>query len=543
MRARLEGSAAVARPSSVSQASLPQSRPIGGSSQQRMAGSYSARPASYLQSQAAPPAAAVAAARPPQQLQSAAVEYDDGAGVLTPNSRKQEEARRLSEGQGQAAAGGTVAATGAGPSPQSTGSRGAGPSDGSLLALGVATRDGLNEAQMQAASHAPCSALIIFAPAGAGKTLTLVHRVFFLCGSGGLVPSQVLCLTFTRKAAVEIRGRLHQAAGMVDVECATFHGWCLRLLRTFAHLTGRRPDFRLASHAQQLGLLKEAVYAWQRQQGISPPDDADAEAEAAGGAGGGGRGAGAGPVVGRGATPITTPRHATPHGSVLPSGLTCRRASDATTMLCRKLQKAFRDVKLLGHQVGEQTNALLMSEMGQFVLVQYDEQMRRCGLVDLGDLQSIAIELLGHAPVLESLRRKYRHVLVDEYQDTNKQQLQIIKLLCGVQPAPKPEGRRDDLRGESRAPKPDGRRETLDGSRMRPPAMALAPHGPLAVPPPPGPPPPEAPPPPPQPQPPPTAAPPSQPAMGVTVVGDDDQSIYSFRGAQPCDCLPHQVPS
>ena len=104
MRARLEGSAAVARPSSVSQASLPQSRPTGGSSQQRIAASYSARPASYLQSQAAPPAAAVAAARPPQQLQSAAVEYDDGAGVLTPKSRKQEEARRLSEGQGQVAA-------------------------------------------------------------------------------------------------------------------------------------------------------------------------------------------------------------------------------------------------------------------------------------------------------------------------------------------------------------------------------------------------------------------------------------------------------
>ena len=212
----------------------------------------------------------------------------------------------------------------------------------------------------------------------------------------------MLCLTFTRKAAVEIRGRLQKSAGMVDVECATFHGWCLRLLRTFAHLTGRRADFRLATAVQQLGMLKEAVHAWQRGQGMSPADD-DAEAEAARGAGG---------ADGRS---MHTPAQPTPRGSaVLPSGLTARRATDATMALCKKLQRAFKDVKLLGDQVNSQTNAILMSEMGQFCARHYEDAMRRCGLVDLGDLQSIAIELLSHPPVLESLRRKYRHCLVDE---------------------------------------------------------------------------------------------------------------------------------
>ena len=203
-----------------------------------------------------------------------------------------------------------------------------------LIATGAAVNDGLNHLQRQAATHDAASALIIFAPAGAGKTLTLVHRVLYLVGSGGLAPSQVLTLTFTRKAAVEVRHRLQRAAAL-DVEVSTFHGWCLRLIRTFAHLVGRKPDFRLASSTQQLGLLKEAVVAYQAQQS----DFHSAE-------------------LGGPQTPSLAREEPQTPGSrascVMPSGLTMRRNNDATSALCKKLQRAINDGKLLGSAVSAQ---------------------------------------------------------------------------------------------------------------------------------------------------------------------------------------------
>ena len=70
---------------------------------------------------------------------------------------------------------------------------------------------------------------------------------------------------------------------------------------------------------------------------------------------------------------------------MLPSGLTAKKASDATNALCRKIQRAMRDAKLLGQQASAQTNALLMSDIGNFVTAHYAAALRRCGLVDLSD--------------------------------------------------------------------------------------------------------------------------------------------------------------
>ena len=201
------------------------------------------------------------------------------------------------------------------------------------------------------------------------------------------------------------------------------------------------------------------------------------------------------------------------------SNSNAKRQHDATTALCKRLQRAMRDAKLLGASASAQTNALLMSDVGAFVTQHYDASLRRCGLVDLGDLQSIAVELLTKPEVRCVVQRRYKHALIDEYQDTNLQQLQIIKLLCEP---PTPEGAQQQPNAAAAAPvegdKPD-RRGTHEGSRSQSRLGVLQQPSP------------SGPPQPPQQQ----APPPPQPqrAMGITVVGDDDQSIYSFRGAQP----------
>jgi superfamily I DNA/RNA helicase len=289
---------------------------------------------------------------------------------------------------------------------------------------------------------------------------------------------------------------------------STFHGWCLRLLRTYAAAIGRTPDFRLASPSQQLGLLKEAVHAWQASQGHDVGEEALSQS------------------VSQMSAPPRTPHASGASAFVLPSGLTSSNKNSATAALCKKLQRALKDAKLLGDKASAQTTTLLMSDIGQFVSAHYAAGLRRCGLVDMGDLQSFAIELLSKPSVLQTLQRRYRHALVDEYQDTNSQQLQIVKLLCGPPSAPEP-APPPPPPAVAKAAEGGGRRETVfdlsrHQSRVGVGASAEGAGG--------------AAPPPRAPAPPPPAPLPTPPAvlpLGITVVGDDDQSIYSFRGAQP----------
>ena len=97
----------------------------------------------------------------------------------------------------------------------------------------------------------------------------LVHRATWLVGRG-LAAASVLCLTFSRKAAAELRARLPPAAAGVEV--CTFHAWCLRLLRAFASELGRPAGFSLSSSAQQIEIIRQALEAFQHQQngGVDP---------------------------------------------------------------------------------------------------------------------------------------------------------------------------------------------------------------------------------------------------------------------------------
>ena len=299
----------------------------------------------------------------------------------------------------------------------------------------------LSAEQHEAASQTPHHPLVIFAPAGSGKTTTLVHRVLCLHFYGQLRADQLLCLTFTRKAADELRSRLRSSM-YGEVEVGTFHSWCLRLLRSYGQHIGQPADFRLSSTSQQLGLLQEAILAFQ-----ATGNGGDAAARTVPIVGGGGRGGGGGGRGGAG--------HSRGGGKENP-----------LNALSRKLQQALLEAKTEGSRSGRGGGGgLLSTELGRFVCGHYAAALRRCGLVDMADLQGYALRLLGIPAVLAALRARYGHVLIDEFQDTSLQQLEIVRR----------------LRGDAAA----------DGSDA------------------------------------------AAGTTGVTVVGDDDQAIYSWRGAEP----------
>ncbi|HOJ69739.1 MAG TPA: UvrD-helicase domain-containing protein, partial [Candidatus Hydrogenedentes bacterium] len=119
---------------------------------------------------------------------------------------------------------------------------------------------GLNEAQQAAVNHVS-GPLLVIAGAGSGKTRVITHRVAALIGRGHARPDEVLAVTFTNKAAAEMRDRIFALVGddarRVCVE--TFHAYCVRELRRFADRLGWRKDFSIASESDARALIRRAA--------------------------------------------------------------------------------------------------------------------------------------------------------------------------------------------------------------------------------------------------------------------------------------------
>jgi DNA helicase II / ATP-dependent DNA helicase PcrA len=125
--------------------------------------------------------------------------------------------------------------------------------------VGTGLLDRLDAMQRVAAS-APGGPLLIVAGPGTGKTRTLTHRIAYLCAELDVYPEECLAITFTRRAAEELRQRLAGLLGPVadDVTVATFHSLGLAILRENAALVGLPPDFRVAEEAERVTALVEA---------------------------------------------------------------------------------------------------------------------------------------------------------------------------------------------------------------------------------------------------------------------------------------------
>ena len=228
----------------------------------------------------------------------------------------------------------------------------------------------LNPAQREAVLHYE-GPLLVIAGAGSGKTRVLTTRIARLVQHHGVDPSRILAVTFTNKAAGEMRERI---AKLVDSElkgmwCGTFHAIGARLLRAHAACVGRTPSFTIYDEDDTLGVIKRIM----DRVGISPKQ--------------------------------WTPR------SIV------SLISDAKNALVTPAE--YQAVALDP-----------LSRAASAVYSELEGALRSANAVTFDDLLVLPVQIFReNADVLDRYSRKFQFILVDEYQDTNRAQFQFIKLL------------------------------------------------------------------------------------------------------------------
>ena len=232
--------------------------------------------------------------------------------------------------------------------------------------------EGLNDPQREAVTYGE-GPLLILAGAGSGKTRVLTHRIAYLIATGAASPNEILAITFTNKAAGEMRDRAELLVGgrVRSMWVMTFHSACARMLRAEAKRLGYTRQFTIYDQADSRRLIKRCL----DDLGIDPKRFTPASIGA--------------------------------------------QISDAKNKL--------RDADAYAQQVGsffEQTVA--------DVYRSYERELHRMNAMDFDDLLVRAVNVLELFPeVRERYANGFRYVLVDEYQDTNHAQYRWLQLLTG----------------------------------------------------------------------------------------------------------------
>ena len=233
--------------------------------------------------------------------------------------------------------------------------------------------DPLNDAQREAVLHGDGPVLVL-AGAGSGKTRVIVHRIAHLIRERGIAPWHVLAVTFTNKAAGEMRERLLELLGVEasDAWVQTFHAFGARFLRREAVRAGLPPAFAIYDDDDQKRLVKRIL----SDMGI------------------------------------------TEDGRFGPREVLSRIDR------WKNLGHAPSSVRFEEHDV--------QTERSVEVWRRYERALARAGAVDFGDLLLRPAQLLESDPeLLARWSTRFRHVLVDEFQDTNPAQYRLLRLLCG----------------------------------------------------------------------------------------------------------------
>ncbi len=232
--------------------------------------------------------------------------------------------------------------------------------------------EGLNPAQLDAVVH-PEGPLLVVAGAGSGKTRVLTHRIAHLIEQEGVSPFEILAITFTNKAADEMKQRVGALIGPVAERMwiSTFHSACVRILRRDAPALGYPSSFTIYDQADAIRLTGYVLRDMNLDAKRFPP-----------------------------------------------------RAVHAAISAAKNDMVDARRYRELSSTPAERRIADVFDE--------YQLRLRKAGAMDFDDLLCVTVELLRtHPDVLDHYRRRFRHVLVDEYQDTNPVQNELVLLLAG----------------------------------------------------------------------------------------------------------------
>ena len=236
----------------------------------------------------------------------------------------------------------------------------------------MSTYDHLNDMQREAVLHTE-GPLLILAGAGSGKTRVLTHRVAYLIEEKGVKPWNILAITFTNKAAGEMRERVDKLAGPEagSVWVSTFHSLCVRILRRFIDRLGYENNFTIYDTDDQKSLMKDI----------------------------------------------------------------CKKLNIDTKMLKeRSILAAISSAKneLISETAFEKQNfGDFKGRRIAAAYVEYQAQLKRNNALDFDDLLVKTVELFrNHEDVLAYYQDRFRYIMVDEYQDTNTAQFQLISLLA-----------------------------------------------------------------------------------------------------------------
>ena len=294
---------------------------------------------------------------------------------------------------------------------------------------------GLNPEQL-AAVTLPAQSALILAGAGSGKTRVLTTRIAWLISTGQVSPHGILAVTFTNKAAKEMLARLSAMLpiNMRGLWIGTFHGLCNRMLRAHHREANLPQTFQILDSGDQLSAIKRLMKAMNVDDEKYPP---------------------------------------------------------------REVQNFISGSKEQGLRASEVEAYDPYTRRKVEIFAEYDAQCQREGVVDFSEMLLRCHELLSrNQPLREHYQERFKHILVDEFQDTNKLQYQWLKLLAG---SPSPQSSDATTSHSTRPPQNGGQvagypasgeseaRGAKPGERER--------------------------------------------QSSIFAVGDDDQSIYAFRGA------------
>ena len=234
---------------------------------------------------------------------------------------------------------------------------------------------GLNPAQYEAVIYQG-GPLLIVAGAGSGKTRVLTHRIAYLLATGRARGSEILAITFTNKAAAEMRERLETLVGGAGkyMWVLTFHSACVRILRREHEAAGLRSSFSIYDATDSQRLITLIV----RELGIDP----------------------------KRFTPKAFANRISDLKNELITPLQFAETANTSNPFERHLAEVYRA---------------------------YNQRLKAANALDFDDIIMRTVQLLRAKPAIAQLyRRRFRHVLVDEYQDTNHAQYVLVRELVGV---------------------------------------------------------------------------------------------------------------